>query len=256
MSNAAHTAALILAAGRGSRLGAHTEARPKGMVELLGRPMLQWQVDALHAAGIDEVTVATGYRAEVIEALGVPTVHNAEWEHTNMVGTLLAAAAHFTAGPVIVSYSDIVYHPDHVRALSAAHASLAITYDRRWEDLWSLRFADPLSDAETFDIRDGQLVTIGEKPGSIDEVRGQYMGLLRFAPEGFARVQEVVAAAGDEGRRKLDMTTLLRRVLATGMPIAAVPVDGRWLEVDHAGELAAYEARLAQGEPWLHDWRW
>jgi len=248
--------ALILAAGRGSRLGSHTDERPKGMVELLGRPLLAWQIESLRAAGLTEITVATGYRADVIQALGVPTVHNAEWMHTNMVGTLLAAESCFTNGPVVVSYSDIVYHPDHVRALCQSGAPLAITYDRKWHALWSLRFADPLSDAETFRAEQGRLTAIGEKPESLDQVGGQYMGLLRFTPAGFARVREVVDAAGADGRRRLDMTTLLRRVLETGMRIDAVPVDGRWLEVDHADELAAYETRLATGEPWTHDWRW
>src|SRR5690606_23865980 len=57
---------LILAAGRGSRLGAHTEARPKGMVELAGQPLIRWQCAALAGAGVAPTTIVTGYRHEQI----------------------------------------------------------------------------------------------------------------------------------------------------------------------------------------------
>ena len=83
--------ALILAAGRGSRLGAMTDQRPKCLVELDRRPLLQWQVAALKAGRIDDVTVITGYRRESIEALGYPTQNNPNWDKTNMVGTLWSA---------------------------------------------------------------------------------------------------------------------------------------------------------------------
>src|SRR3546814_11868791 len=66
--------ALILSAGQGSRLLPLTESRPKCLIELSGRSLLEWQLLALSRAGIDEVVLVTGFAAEQVEAiLGLPT---------------------------------------------------------------------------------------------------------------------------------------------------------------------------------------
>ena len=91
-------------------------------------------------------------------------------------------------GPVIVSYADIFYRSELVRGLAAASGELVITYDRAWRSLWTRRFADPLADAETFRVDDaGRLLEIGGKTTRIEEIEGQYMGLLKFTPGGMGR---------------------------------------------------------------------
>jgi choline kinase len=106
--------AIILAAGRGSRLKGMTDAQPKCLVELAGQPLLHWQIAALRDAGIDEIALVTGYKSEVLEAKGLPTRHNDDWQNTQMVASMLCARDLMDA-PVIVSYSDIVYSADAVR---------------------------------------------------------------------------------------------------------------------------------------------
>ena len=122
--------ALILAAGRGSRLRELTSDKPKCLVSLAGRPLLHWQYDALCAAGAQRLLIVRGYLAErlVPEAAGLPadafeTTVNPQWEHSNMLSSLLCAApwleAAFAAGEqeAVISYADIVYPAAHVRAL-------------------------------------------------------------------------------------------------------------------------------------------
>ena len=86
--------AVILAAGEGTRLRPHTNDRPKCLVELAGRPLLAWQLDALHAAGVTDVTIVTGYRADQI-TVGTRRVHNDRYDDTNMVASLMCARAAF-----------------------------------------------------------------------------------------------------------------------------------------------------------------
>ena len=90
--------ALILAAGRGSRLRELTDDRPKCLVPLAGKPLLRWQYDVLRAAGARQVLVVRGYLAErlVPEAAGLPpgafaTVDNPRWAQCNMLASLLCA---------------------------------------------------------------------------------------------------------------------------------------------------------------------
>lgn len=235
--------AVILAAGRGSRMKGLTDDRPKCLVELHGRPLLERQVAALRGAGCAELGVVAGYRGDLLEGRGLTVFTNPRWAETNMVVSLTCAAPWLEAGPCLVSYGDIFYSAETVRRLAAAEADIAISYDPDWHALWSARFADPLSDAETFRLHpDGTVADIGRRPSGLHEVQGQYMGLLKFTPAGWARVTAHLEALGDAAA-KLDMTSLLRGLIEGGAAVKAVPVDGPWGEVDSATDLRFYEDR-------------
>ena len=85
--------AIILAAGEGKRLKPYTDSRPKCMVPLAGRPLLHWQLDVLRSAGIKDIVIVGGYRAEALKACGASVVTNPRYDSTNMVGTLFCARA-------------------------------------------------------------------------------------------------------------------------------------------------------------------
>src|SRR5579859_2493648 len=163
--------ALILAAGRGSRLGALTKDRPKCLVEFANKPLIERQISALRRGGATSIGVVRGYRAALIELSGVTYFENPRWSETNMVASLVTAATWLRAEPTIVSYSDIFYRHELVQNLVAAAGSLVIAYDREWRRLWTRRFADPLKDAETFRAdASGKLVDIGGKTSDISEI--------------------------------------------------------------------------------------
>lgn len=241
--------ALILAAGRGSRMLDLTADRPKGLVELGGRPLLERQIAALRAGGVTEIAIATGYRAEQLAPYADRTFHNERWAETNMVRSLAGAAEWLERAPCLVSYADIVVTPPTVAALAACPADIAISYDPRWHDLWARRFADPLDDAETFHrAGDGRLVSIGAKPRALDEVQGQYMGLLRFTPAGWAAIRARLDGALAPRLDKLDMTSLLSDLLAAGLTVQTVAAQGPWIEVDSGEDLALYARMMEAGE--------
>jgi len=244
---------VILAAGRGSRLGGLTDARPKCLVPLAGRPLLHWQLDGFRAAGVTDVTVVRGYRKEML-AGDFHTLDNPDWERTNMVATLLRADEILRSGPTLVSYSDIVYRPSHLAALRDTDGDVAICADRRWLELWSLRFVDPLSDAETFREEDGALREIGQRTDTLADIQGQYMGLLKFTPRGWGGVRDYLHGIGPEAVARLDMTGLLGRLLGLGTEIRVCPVLGGWVEVDNPEDITLYEDRLGRDGGWSHSW--
>jgi len=240
--------ALILAAGRGSRMGALGDVRPKCLVELDGRPLLDRQLAALRAGGARDIGIVRGYRKDMLADPALTYFDNDRWSETNMVMSLACAAEWLRAGPVIVSYADIFYRGDLIRGLAGAPGSLVITYDRRWRELWTRRFADPLSDAETFRIDGaGRLLEIGGKTADIEDIQGQYMGLLKFTPQAWTRIEELLSSLEPAVRDKLDMTGLIRRLLAGGaLAISTHATEGQWGEIDNAGDVALYQAMLAE----------
>ena len=250
--------AIILAAGRGSRMKELTEEKPKCLVELAGKPLLHWQLSALRAAQHERILVVRGYASSCIHG-EFETAENPHWASSNMLSTLLCAQSFarnvFEQGVdrLVVSYSDIVYHPAHVRKLLTCGTGIAITFDTEWEALWRLRFDDPLLDAETFHQEDGLLREIGGKPRSLADIHSQYMGLLSFDRSGWETLIQCCAELGDT-LDATDMTGFLRWLLARGIPVGAVPVAGKWCEADSGTDIERYEHALAHGN-WPHDWR-
>jgi L-glutamine-phosphate cytidylyltransferase len=247
--------ALILAAGRGSRMGRFGADRPKCLVELDGRPLIELQVAALRRGGAEEIGIVRGYRAEMLDVPAATYFHNERWADTNMVTSLAAAASWLRSAPIIVSYADIFYRSDLVRGLVGAPGSLVIAYDRAWRGLWQRRFADPLADAETFRVDSrGDLQEIGGRTQRIEDIQGQYMGLLKFTPTAWRAVEALLADLDEPLRDRLDMTGLLRRLLSGGaLRISTFGTDGQWGEVDNPADLDLYQGMLAAGELQLED---
>lgn len=238
--------AIILAAGRGSRMKDLTDERPKCLVELRGKALLDWQLEALRASGVREIAIVTGYKRELLANRELVEFHNVRWAQTNMVSSLACAQVWLEKEPCIVSYSDIFYSSRAVQSLMECPAALAVTYDPNWLELWTQRFGDPLLDAETFRLTtEHNLAEIGNKPTSLDEVQGQYMGLLRFTPEGWAEVLRIRTGLTSEQCDTMHMTGTLQKIIDTGrVAIEAVPYDGEWGEIDTMSDMELYHSPL------------
>src|SRR5690348_10747107 len=96
--------AIILSAGQGRRLLPLTENRPKCLIPLSGRPLLEWQLRNLAAAGVDEAVIVTGFGAEQVEAalmtmqlgdISVSTLHNPFFAAADNLGSCWAARGEF-----------------------------------------------------------------------------------------------------------------------------------------------------------------
>ncbi len=234
--------AIILAAGRGSRMGNKTKDIPKCLTELCGKTLLERQIDALKQAGVNKIGIVRGYMSEKINVKGMKYFENTRWNETNMLMSLCCADEWLKSDECIVSYSDIVYTDEAIRLLTSCKKNISMTYNTKWLDLWKERFENPLSDAETFKIDENNYITeIGSKAQSLDEIEGQYMGLLKFTPVGWQEIKGYLNTLEDLRINKMDMTSLLSKLIKNGTGIYAVPYDGFWYEVDNENDMNLYE---------------
>lgn len=236
---------IILAAGRGSRLGERTKDRPKCMVEVYGKTILSRCIAALEQAGIqrNQIGIVTGYRKDLIDVPEVSYFHNANWENTNMFCSLLEAKEWLEQEPCLVCYSDIIFSPKAIEALLADDVPLSMTYYTGFWELWSARMNDPLSDLETFRIdSQGRLTEIGKKPSCKEDVMGQYMGLIRFTPESWHWAMQTIQDPLPKPIAKLDMTTLLQGMIEHDYSIHTIATKELWLECDTQHDIEVYES--------------
>jgi choline kinase len=100
----------------------------------------------------------------------------------------------------------------------------------------------------------GQLLEIGGKASRIEDIEGQYMGLLKFTPTGWRAVETLLHMLDAPTRNHLDMTGLLRRVLAAKvLPITTIGTDGQWGEIDSPRDVALYQNMVRMGELLLEE---
>lgn len=248
------TQAIILAAGRGSRMGGLTESLPKCLTPLMDKTLLEWQISSLKQGGIDTVNLITGYKAHKLPT-DLYQFHNTIWNDTNMVYSLYQADSILSKDTCIISYSDICYHPSTITDLLADTNSFTISYDELWEQLWSIRFNNPLDDAESFELSNSKLLSIGKRCTHMNQIQGQYMGLLKITPPTWLKIKHLLHELPLAQFKKIDMTTLLRLCLDNNIDIHTVPTKGKWCEVDTESDLNIYKTQLKSDESWQHDWR-
>ena len=246
--------AIILAAGRGSRLHPYTESAPKCLTEIAGRSLIDRQIATLRHAGVTDIIIATGYLADQLELPGTQQVHNPDWATTNMVETLFVADADF-GDDLIVTYSDIVYEPRVIEALLQSDRDVSVIVDRQWHQYWEARFDDPLSDAESLKLNaDLEILDIGNKVDDINEIEAQYIGLMRFQGNGVAQLRNARQRFFTEHRSWMDnrpvqkayMTDLLSELILMGHTVHAVPVDNGWLEFDTVDDYERFGGNIDQ----------
>ena len=243
MENNKAIKAIILAAGEGTRLRPYTLDRPKCLVEVDGVSLLDRQLAVLAAEKIQPVIIIGGYRAEMLERPGVELRLNPGYAVTNMVWTLFCAEDDMK-GELLICYGDIVYSRNILQALLKSKADIAVAIDLDWESYWRARNEDPLDDAETLKLEtDGRILEIGQKPKSLAEIEGQYMGLMKFSAAGIRSLRKVFHDAESIGTlrgkplEKAYMTDLLQAMIDSGIRLDAVPIRGGWVEVDTVGDL-------------------
>lgn len=250
------TTAIILAAGRGSRLMPYTETCPKCLTELGGKSLIDMQLTVLRKNGINDIIIVTGYQAEQLKLPETRQYHNTDWATTNMVESLFCAETAF-GDDILVCYSDIIYESRVLQSVLQSPHELSVVVDRGWLRQWSLRFEDPLSDAESLRLSgDGRILDIGNKVETLDEIEAQYIGLMRFKGTGIAAIK----AARDNWLssvrswmeirpiEKAYMTDLLMELILMNKPVHAVPIEGGWFEIDDAHDLAVAEDMLSSKE--------
>lgn len=230
--------AIILAAGRGSRMGTLTDDKPKCLIKLAGKTLLQFQLEALRGAGIDQIGMVTGYLADQLIIPKIKFFENIRWGKTNMVASLACAYEWLRADTCVVSYSDIVYSKDAITRLWNKDGDIVIIYDKNWLKLWKTRFDDPLSDAETFQIDEkGKLLEIGRKAKTIEEIKGQYMGLFKITPKGWKTIKDYLSGLMQKECDIICMTSLFEGLIRTGVEINTVPIIDNWYEIDNENDL-------------------
>jgi len=241
------TKAIILAAGTGSRLRPYTDNKPKGMVEVCNKPILEYQFETLKAAGIEEVIVVCGYHKDKIisKSVDIIKVENHRWAETNMVNSLYCAKE-WLNDDVIISYSDIIYQRDVLERVLENDADIVVSSDKDFLQYWELRLENPLDDVESFSTNSrGCISEVGQKCNSLGSIEAQYIGLMRFQNSGIDSLNMILNKYKNTDKfDSMYMTDLLTHLIEAGHCLTPSYHQNSWLEIDSVDDLILAEKAI------------
>jgi len=228
--NASHPVrkAVLLAAGRGTRMRELTDDLPKPMIQVRGKPILLHIVEGLREAGIERFLIVVGYRADVVQgffgdgsSLGT-TIQYATQVVQDGTGRVVDLARDFAAaGPFILSYGDILVNPANYKRLALPAAGHeAIISVKRNEDV-SKGGAVFLN--ERFELTD-----LREKPKPGEPTSPWYnAGIYTFRPSIF----DFTARLERSPRGEYELTDAIRALALSGAKVQAIELEGDWADV-------------------------
>jgi NDP-sugar pyrophosphorylase family protein len=234
--------AVILAAGEGTRLSPLTNVRPKPMLPVANRPVLEHVVDAVAAAGVEEVVLVVGYKRERIQShfgdggdFGVDITYAVQ-ETQLGTGDALLRAERFVGDDFLVLNGDKVVGSDVVEALverrrATGDAAMAVA-DVDEPELYGV-----------VEAADGEVTGLTEKPPAREAASSVVnAGAYAFGPDVFAVVRRTDSQAGE-----LSLVAALQNYMAD-RPIQQVRYDGPWLDVTRPWDLVAVNGRLIDAD--------
>lgn len=235
---------IILAAGRGSRLSKYTEELPKGMLPLMGKPLLQWQVDFYKKLGC-KIIITRGYKKEKINFPDVKYYDNPYWENSNQLVSAMCALDEFDGSDdILITYADTLHEPRIIKQLIHDNYPLSKAIDTDYKDYWTARLGSWQEDSESCVLaEDGSIIEIGEeditdpnrlhgRDASATFIRRDWVLKVK---EHYQKIKETnydTPLVNGKCVRMFNMTDWLQSWIKNGWAVKANKIQRGWMEFD------------------------
>lgn len=230
--------AVVLAAGKGTRMAELTRTCPKPLLPVAGRPILHHVLERLGSAGVEDVALVIGYQGDQIrESLrdNPLRIHFIEQELVNGTGSAALLAREFAAAdPFLLTFGDILSTPeDYVGMAAALTPGASAVLGVQWAE-------DPCRGAAVYE-QDGRVLRIVEKPApGTSTTHWNSAGLYAFGCDVFEELSRIPLSP----RGEYELTSAVELLLAHGREVRMYAVSGIWLDVGRPEDLATAETLL------------
>jgi len=228
--------ALIMAAGRGSRLGGLAEDRPKSLIDLGGITPLELQLEVLIARGVSRAVLVTGYRRELLQEaaerqaagrIGLEFIFNPFWSVTNVLGSAWFARDRLR-DDFVYAHADTVFDPTILDDLLATDADIGLPVD--------MRAGEP--EQMKAEVAGGRVLHLSKELPD-ERTAGEFIGIGLFRSRIVPGLVDAIEREVADGAIGSYFEAAINRLIADGGAEAvAVPTRGRaWTEIDFAEDL-------------------
>ncbi|MGC9317161.1 MAG: sugar phosphate nucleotidyltransferase [Armatimonadota bacterium] len=237
--------AVVLAAGEGTRMRPLTHRRPKPLVPVAGRPIIEHIAGGLASAGVSDICLVIGYLGEQLQRrlgdgmrLGTSLHYRWQEEYGGTGAALLLAEDFIGDDSFVLGWGDIIIPPSNYRRM------LQVYERERPEAMLAVnRVEDPWEGAAVY-VRDGLIDRIIEKPEpGTSSTNFNNAGLFVFGPE----MLEVLRETPLSPRGELEVPSAIDAMLQAGARIRAFEIQGYWSDVARPSSAVAISGEIIRG---------
>ena len=239
---------IILCAGFGRRININ---KPKCLIKINGKALIDITLKLLKKNKIkqNQIYLALGYQYKKIlkhtkKKYKYSLIRN--FKKTNMVYSLYNCLKNNFNDDIVILYGDIMYSDEIIYKIIKAKNKITTAVDINWRKAWELtdRMED---DLETLKIKQKKIINIGKKTKKLDDIDGRYIGATKFNKEVvnfFIKFYEKKIKNKNRKFLKLDMNSLLMKLINVGFLLNYVKIRGLWFEFDNKNDINIYKKKF------------
>jgi len=233
--------AVILAAGRGTRMRELTAELPKPMIKVRGKPVLQYIVEGLRNAGVSDLLLVVGYRADAVRGFfGDGSHYKVTIQYTTQTvqdgtGRVVDLARDFVRNrPFVLAYGDILVDPENYESL--------IDLPNEVEGMLTVTRGEDVSKGGAVFVDDEmRVVDLREKPKPGEPTSQWYnAGLYAF----HSTIFDFITKLKPSPRGEYELTDAVRDLACSGKKVKALELTGTWADVRDPEILARLNSQL------------
>jgi len=219
--------AIIMAAGKGSRLGSLTGGKPKSFAEVHGKKLIEYNLEALNKLGVDEIIIVTGYNSEAFEELtgkmeNVKLVYNPFFEFANVIGSFYMGMQ-YLHDDFLYLHADTICEPSIIAELVEFRDDINLPVDYKTCDEEAMKICS-----------DNGKVTKISKQIDLDIAEGEFIGIASFSKKVLPDLQKAAKDVLKNGGYNEYFEAAIQNLIdGDEYKIGTIHVEDRfWAEVD------------------------
>jgi len=246
--------AIIIAAGSGKRISEDVKSTPKSLINVNGKPIINYQIEVLKHVGIKKIIVITGKYSEKFGIKNIQYINDTNHNKHDILGSLMKAKD-FLKNDVIVLYSDIIFETKIIQQILDSKGNISIAIDMNWEKNYEGRTDHPKSEAENVLLDNKKnILQIKKNIKNENFSIGEFLGIIKFSNDGadiFLKKYEEVSNKNKGGFHEASsilksyLTDMLQELIDSNIKLEPVLISGKWCEIDTMQDLKNAEQKFS-----------
>ena len=231
----------------GLRLGELTKELPKPLIDVNGKSIIERQISSFRKAGIDEITIVTGYKKDKFIFEDVEYVFNPKYEEVEQAFSLMTARKQIS-GNVIISFGDTIFEDKIIEQILNTKNDIVIGVEPKWREYYEKRMDNPPAISDFIAIKNGKIIKLFRNLKEFDEdcIITEFSGLFKLSAKGSKIITEKYESLeqNHSGKfhdavslKKAKMIELLQELYENGVSMEAISLKGKWCEIDTPHDL-------------------
>ena len=229
---------IILAAGRGIRLGHHTKEIPKGLVDVNGKSIIERQIELFKKNDVTEIIIVRGYKKEKFCWNDVTFIDNEDFANNNQLASLILAQ-NMVSGSVLILFGDLIFEQTILDQILASSSDISIAVDLNWKEHYDENRNNQFP--ALAEIENDKITRISENKSLLrKKLSGEFFGIMKLSSKGSKILTDVIEKTKYNKGKFHDshsfgmgkIPDIIEEVIDLGFTVKPILVSGKWFEVD------------------------